>query len=143
MLHSSVCAPAFFNLSVRACSKQPSSCARQGHGEGLGVAMATVELLDLLAHVSDLADHRGSRVTADYLQKERGYRSSKRAETFSCERRLPLMYSLMALAQPNHSPCYLTLYFSAAAQNNTEKKLLSQAHYELFGPRTSKTLTNF
>lgn len=32
--------------------------------------MATVELLDLLARVSQPADHRGGRVAADYLRRD-------------------------------------------------------------------------
>lgn len=67
-----VCATTYFDLSVSACSKQPGLRTIQGHGGDLGVAMATVELLDLLARVSEPADHRGGRVAADYLQRVRG-----------------------------------------------------------------------
>lgn len=65
-----MCLFTYFDLSVGACSKQPGLRTIQGHGGDVSVAMAAAELLDLLARVSQPADHRGGRVTADYLQRD-------------------------------------------------------------------------
>lgn len=91
-LNQCVCVSAYFDLSIGACSKQPGLCTVQGHGGDLCVTMATVELLDLLACVSLPADHRGGRVTADYLhthtekenETKRGYQSSARVWSVLC-----------------------------------------------------------
>lgn len=73
-----VCPSTYFNLSISPCSEQPRLRTVQGHCGDFSVVMAAVELLDLLARVRQPADHRGGRVTTDYLQRERGYQSSKR-----------------------------------------------------------------
>lgn len=61
----------YFNLSVSSRSKQPGLCTVQGYGGDPCVAVAAVELLDLLTRVCQPADHRGGRVTADYLHRQR------------------------------------------------------------------------
>lgn len=114
-----VCLSTYFNLSISACSKQPRLCTVQGHCGDLGVVMATVELLDLLARVGQPADHRGGRVAADYLQRrrerQRGYQSSKKSLIYFMlrEMQVPLMCLLMTLAQPNHSPSFVSPHFNA------------------------------